>query len=380
MSRSVVTFADRAHTVSGLEPRDRYEVFQAIVVVQLLDDLTGAPVTGPVQVSGDLPGLRPRVGASGFVGLVGVPSRVLPMLGGNAHTLELVIGAAGYEPRRELVPFPAQSGFTAADLGVRRLRRTAVSVAVSTYQTNAAGQPVPLDGATVRVAGWWARGAELAAAPRTTDLLGLAPGLSAARASGAALDVPALTSPVEPPRVLATGVGAGSTRLWVSNTGALAVGDLVGLDLSEPDRAERVEVSSVDGGIDLLAPTTLTLRWPLRHDHAADAAVVRLVAPAPGGTTATTTAATFEGDRSVEVSTLTGLPTGSVVRLSGGGVPAEYHVATRYELTTNTDGVGRLAPLSGVAAVVLDATKGALHTSARHTLTQPSAAVDLTLT
>ena len=59
---------------------------------------------------------------------------------------------------------------------------------------------------------------------------------------------------------------------------------------------------------------------------------------------------------------------------------AEYRVATRYEVTTNTDGVGRLAPLSGVAAVVVNATKGALSTSARHTLTQPSAAVDLTLT
>ena len=380
MSRSVVTVGDRAYTVSGLEPRDRYELFQAIVVVQLVDDLTGAPITGPVQIVGDLAGLLPRVGPGGFVGLVGVPSRVLPILAGNAHVLEVVIGAAGYESHREQVPFPAQAGFAAADLGVLRLRRTAVSVAVSTYALDLSGRTAPLDAAAVTLAGWWARTDQLGGAPRTTPLLGLAPGLSTPRASGADLDVPALTAPAEPERLLVDGVAAGSTRLRVSNTGALTPGDLVGLDLAEPDRAERVEVSSVVGGVDLLAPTWLTLRWPLRLDHAADSSAVRLVAPAPVGPAATTSAAAFEGDRTVEVSTLTGLATGAVVRVSGGGAGAEYRVATRYEVSTNTDGVGRLAPLSGVAAVVVNATKGALGTSARHTLTQPSAAVELTLT
>ena len=380
MSRSVVTAGNRSYTISTLEPRDRYEVFQAIVVVQLVDDLTGAPVTGPVGILGDLPGLRPRVGPGGFVGLVGVPSRVLPLLASNAHSLEVVVGAAGHESRHEQVAFPAQAGFAAADLGVLRLRRTAVSVAVSTYELDLAGRTAPLDAAVVELAGWWARTDQLGGAPRTTPLLGLAPGLSTQRAIGATLDVPALTAPAEPARHLVAGVAAGSTQVRVSSTGALAPGDLLGLELSEPDRAERVEVSSVDAGVDALAPASLTLRWPLRLDHAADAAAVRLVAPAPGGPTATTTAVTFEGDRSVEVSTLTGLATGQVVRLSGGGAPAEYRVAARYELTTDPDGVGRLAPLSGVAALVVTAAKGALSTSARHTLTQPSAAVDLTLT
>ncbi len=380
MSRSTVTVGDRAYTVSGLEPRERYEVFQAIVVAQLVDDLTGAPVTGPVQVVGDLAGLRARVGPSGFVGLVGVPSRVLPMLGGTAHTLEVVIGARGYESRREIVSFPAQPGFTAAELGVLRMRRTAVPVAVSTYDLDLAGRTRPLDAVVVTLGGWWARQSQLSAPPSTAPLLGLAPGLSTPRALGATLDVPALSAPAEPPRVLLGGVAAGATRLPVSNTGALTVGDLVGLELADPDRAERVEVSAIDGGVDALAPTTLTLRFPLRLDHPADSAAVRLVAPAPGGPTATTTAEALEGDRTVVVSTLTGLATGQVVRISGGGAPAEYRVATRYELTTNLDGVGRLAPLSGVAAVVIDAQKGALTASARHTLTQPSAAVDLTLT
>jgi hypothetical protein len=93
------------------------------------------------------------------------------------------------------------------------------------------------------------------------------------------------------------------------------------------------------------------------------------------------TAPSFEGDRTLHVTTLTGITAGKVVRISGGGRPPEYRTTARYRITTNAaDGVGRFPPLSGVAAVVVEATAGAATATARLTLTRPSAALDLTLT
>jgi len=380
MSRSVVVADHRAWTISALEPRAREELFQAVVVAQLVDDATGAPLAGPIRISGNLAGLRARVAASGFAGLVGVPTRVLPLLDANAHSLEVTIAADGYETRHQLVSFPAQSGFASAELGVLRMRRVPSVLTVSTYDLDPANRPQPLGLVPTRITGWWSTVARLGLAPTTTPLVGLGPGLSARRTTGAALDLPTLGAPAEPARLLLQGVPPGATRIEVSNTGSLAVGDLVGLDLGDPDGAERVEVISIDGPADTLSPAAVTVRFPFRNGHAAAGAVVRLVPPGPAAAVTTTTEAAFEGDRTLRVSALAGLTAGQVVRITGGGAPAEYGTIARYELTTNTDGVGRFPPLSGVAAVVVAATSGAESATARLTLTRPLATVDLTLT
>jgi hypothetical protein len=355
-------------------------LFLAVVVAQLVDDATGAPLAGPIRISGDLEGLRPRVAGSGFAGLSGVPTRVLPLLDANAHTVEVTIAADGYETRHETVPFPAQAGFANAELGELRMRRVPSVLTVSTYDLDAANRTQRLGLVPARISGWWPTIAALGLAPTTTPLVGVGPGLSVRRATGAALDLPALGTPAEPARVLLQGVPPGASRIEVSNAGSLVVGDLVGLDLGDPERAERVEVTAIDGPADTLSPATVTVRFPFRTGHVAGGDVVRLVPPGPAAAVATTTAAAFEGDRTLRVSALAGLTEGQVVRITGGGGPVEFRTLARYELTTSTDGVGRFPPLSGVAAVVVTATSGAVSATARLTLTQPLAAVDLTLT
>jgi hypothetical protein len=383
VSRSTIVADNRLWTVSSLEPRARGRLFQAVVVSQLVDDATGVPVTGTVRVTGDLDGLVPRVAGSGFAGLAGIPARVFPSLDTTAYPLDLELVADGYETRHERVTYAAQPTFPAtfapAELGVRRMRRVPSVLTVSSYDLDAANRPQPLGGAAVRVNGWWAGVDQLGSPASAVALLGVSPGLSAPRAA-ANLDLPALGSPAEPARTLVQGAPAGVTRIDVDTVGALVVGNLVGLDLADPDRAERVEVVAIDGPADPLSPATVTLRHPLRVAHVAAGPVVRLVPPGLGAPVATMTAASFEGDRTVRVSSLAGLPAGQVVRISGGGSPPEYRITARYELVTNADGVGRFPPLSGAAAVVVAATAGALGATTRLSLTRPTAALDLTLT
>jgi hypothetical protein len=86
----------------------------------------------------------------------------------------------------------------------------------------------------------------------------------------------------------------------------------------------------------------------------------------------------LEGDRTLAVSTA--VAPGQVVRVSGGGAAPEYRTTDVYEVGTNADGFGRLPAITGLAAVVVTAVSGAVVATARVTLTQPTAAVDLTLT
>ncbi len=382
-ARSTVVARGRPWTVSGLGPRERGRVRQAVVVAQLVDDASGGPVLGPVGIDAGGRGLEPRVAGSGFVGLVGVPVQVFPGLATAAGTLAVEIGARGYESRHEQVVLPAQAGFpatfTAADLGVVRMRRLATVLTVATYELDAANRPQPLPGAEVRVDGWWAGLDALGTAPATTPLVALTLGLSAARPDPATVEAVAATAPAEPDRRLWGGVAPGAAALVVDAVHGLVPGDLVGLDLADPDRAERVEVTAVEGPADPLSPATLRLAHPLRTGHADATPVVRLTVPAPGAATATTVAAALEGDRTLHVTTTTGLPTGQLVRVSGGLAPPEYRTTARYDVVSDATGVARLPAVSGLAAVRVVATSGPLSARTRHTLTAPTTALDLTL-
>ena len=383
MTRSTVVAGHRAYTVSDLEPRARGELFQAVVVAQLIDDCTGVPLSRSVRISGSVGGLLPRVAGSGFAGLAGVPTRVFPQLATSGYTVDVVIEADGHETRHEQVVFAQQPGFAMsfanAELGVLRMRPVPGVVRVSTYELDAANRPQPLGAVAARISGWWASVDQLGDAPTATPLLGIGPGLSVARPTGSTLEVPALTTPPEPQRSLVGAVAAGASLIAVSNTGSLTRGDIVGLDLSDPELAEHVEVTALQRPADPLSPATVTLRLPLRAQHADGSPVVRLVVAGPGVPAATTTAEALEGDRTLRVTTLAGLAAGQVVRITSGAAPAEYRTTDYYELITDVDGVGGFAPLSGIAAVVVAATAGALGASTRLNVTAPSAAIDLTL-
>lgn len=381
MTRSTIVANGRRYTVSGLEPRRRGAIFQAVVAARLVDDPTGRPVPG-ARVTTTFPGLRSRTAAGGFVGLVGDPSRAMSGLATTAYDVDVVLEANGYASRHETASFAAQPGFPTVfipvDLGAVPMRRLPVDVRVGTYELDASNRPRPLAGATVSVTGHWRQVTDLVSGPGTDDLLAVTPGLRAPRPAGAPIDLPPLNQPAEPPRTLTTAASAGATRIAVSHTGGLVAGDLVGLDLGDTDRAERIEIVAVDGPADLQSPAELELRFPLAVGHRAGASAARIV-PGPALTSTALMTASLAGDRTVTVGSLAGLP-GQVVRIGGGGAASEYCTAGRYELTTNSEGAGRFPPMTGMAAIEVSAVSGALSDTARVTLTQSPPAVDLTLT
>jgi hypothetical protein len=265
-------------------------------------------------------------------------------------------------------------------LGELRLARAPVVVTVSTAELDGANRPVPLPGATVAVTGVWRRLADLGGAPAIPDLLGLSAGLSAARPSGATVDVPTLTLPPEAERILVAGVAPGESELIVSRRGSVVPGDLVALDRLDPGRAEYVEVAAVQGPADPESPARLELRHPLRHGHAAYVPVARVVAPGPILAPVALSAAAVAGAATVELASPAVLVPGAVVRISGGAAAPEYRIADRYAITTNSDGIGHLPPLTGYVAAKVTASSAALGATAKVTLTHPNPSLDLTLT
>lgn len=385
MTRAQVVANRRAYTASGLETRAAGDVFQALVIARLVDDLTGAPVTARVMVATDAVGLRPRTAADGYAGLVGVPSRVFTPLAAPPP-LAVTFGAEGYAPRREDVTFVLPPGFPrtfpARDLGDLVLRRDAVVIEVRAFELDAQERPIPLGLAPVAVTGHWRTVAALAGAPATDVLLAVGPGLSHSRPSGAAIDAPTLTPAVEPVRVLEAPSAAGASRIAISRTDVLSAGDLVGIDVADPDRGEWIEVMAIDGPQDPASPAVAVLRFPLQNGHRAGAPVQRIPAPAAAPAVAHTTADALAGDRTLVVTTLAGLAAGQPVRISGGAAASEYRVAGRYHVTTDSRGFARMPALTGLAGVEVTATSGALDATARLSLTRRTTTngLDLTLT
>jgi len=116
-----VTFDD------GPLPGRRY---QAVVIGQVVDELTGSPLAVTVLVSSPLKGARPGHAANAVVGLAGVPERLFPKLDTQAYVITVRIDARGYQPVTAAVTLAPQPGFPAtfvpADLGLLPARRTPV--------------------------------------------------------------------------------------------------------------------------------------------------------------------------------------------------------------------------------------------------------------
>lgn len=137
----------------------------ALVQSRAVDELTLEPVAGvitamPAGAAFESPQARaavnPRTASGGVVGLVGLPSRALPLLQLVAYEVGVRVSAAGYLPlsaTQNLGPqpqFPAQ--FTQARLPDLLLHRTPVLFAGRTV-VRTASATVPLAGAVVTISG-----------------------------------------------------------------------------------------------------------------------------------------------------------------------------------------------------------------------------------
>jgi len=384
MTRTEVVAAGRAYTVNALDPQATGHVVQAIAFARVVDALTGDPVRAPTRMTTSTAGLLPRSTTDGVVGLLGRPSQVFPSLRTQAYALQVRITASGHAARDEQAVIPVTPAFPGefapADLGVLLLLPDPVSLDVATFEDLGPGTG-PVGGADVRVTRSWATVDRIGGPASVDPLLAVGPGLSARRPSGSAVDVPVLVAPAEPVRTLTAGVAPGTTRLAVSTTGALVAGDVVSLDGGDPDLAEWIEVVEVVGPGTAGSAAELGLRFPVQHAHRPGVPVRRHPAPPAGAAAAVLVTEALAGGRTLVIGALGGIAVGQVVRITGGTAAPEYQVARHYRTTTNASGAGRLAPVTGLAAVEISAVAGPLAAAGLASLTRPrtTRSFDLTL-
>lgn len=365
MARAMVTVGGVARTVNFDDPPRPGNLYQALVIAQLLDEITEIPLVVPVQVTTDLVGARPKHADDGIAGIAGVPTRLFPALDIQAYAFSVRFEAAGYSPVIATVslgpeaPFP--STFTMADLGQLPARRLAAVLEGTTVTLNAFNQPVPVAGAQVDITGLWRTAAALSGLAVPSSIVSLRPGAYAERPSGAAVKIVTLTPVLGPPRRVVADAAAGQDRVGVSNTAGLAAGTVLGVDRGDPDREEHVEIAQVIAPSDPSSPGTVRLRHPLLRRHRRDSLAEVVTVGALGPPEATLTDATQPGDPTAFVSATAPFDPPQTVRVAGGLSAPEYLTCGRYRTSSDLDGSYRLPPLSRVAAVEVEADQLAFH-------------------
>lgn len=361
MSRSTMTAGGRAYTVSFDEARRRGDLYQSIVIAQLVDELTEQPVHGDVRVTTDLRSARVKTAGSGIGGVTGVPSRLFPDLDAQPYVFDVRFEVDGFVPL--VLPDVAVSqqpgfpgGFGDVELGRLALRRLPVAIVVRTTQLDSQNHVVALPGATVEITAIWRRMQDLGGAPSGPEIVAVGPALYAARPQpGTTLEPVTMTPVAEPERVLRRALEPGSRDLEVSRVGALAPGSVVGIDRTDPDRVEYIQVEDVVGPSDPESPATLVLAFPVRRSHGENGTVREITPIGLGPPTADLVDEGLPGDAAVFVSSVGPFGGGPTVRITGGTAPDEYVGAATYDVVTDGEGYGRLPPLSRVAAVEIAA-------------------------
>jgi hypothetical protein len=118
---------------------------RAIVVGQVINEVTGAPLQGPFLVDADNTSLAVKTAGSGLYCLSGYPDRAFGDLG-VAYTLNLAVTAPGYRDGTGSVVIPANATLpvSAPDVAVRRL-----PVRLQGRVTEETGSHAPIPGATI---------------------------------------------------------------------------------------------------------------------------------------------------------------------------------------------------------------------------------------
>lgn len=340
----------------------------AIVFARLVDELTGAPVGLPINVqpagtafdnARTRAAVNPRAAEGGVVGLVGVPTRALPLLGLNTYEIGVTVHLSGFVSRTEtqnIGPQPLFPGvFAPTDLGDLAMHRTPVELLGRAVLRGSAGD-TPLPAVTVRIGGIWRTAPTLTVSPPADppDLVSVDAPLYVARSVGTTLRMVALTPDLVNPKRLEQPAVAGTTTVRISDSIAIAAPNVLGFDAGDPDREEWVVIKSLSGATSAALPATVTLEHPLARTHATGAPVHGMAVGAPITSRALSVAA-IRGDTTLFTTALGALAPG-IVEIDDGVAPREYHRLARYETTSDADGQWRLPPLGRVAQLTIVAT------------------------
>lgn len=371
MARTTVLHDQVSTVVNFDDPRRKGDMYQSLVMAQLVDELNGEPIDRPIRITHDVPHAAPKSMAFGVCGLVGVPRQCFPNLAGQPYTATFSFDVLGFEPVESEHTFALDPSFpdTFADANLLQvgLRRTPTVVSGRTVQLDVQNRSQPVAGATVDVSGIWRSVADidLAAGPDNgARFLSLSPALSVDRGA-ADLTIVTLT-PAGAPTSLTASAAAGDTLIDVLTPAGIAPGSVVRIGLNDPDRVEHLLVVQVLARSDVNSPGQLRLAHPLRRSHGRGEPV-DVVAVAGAGPDASFTEGSRRGDSLVFVDTTAPFGSSQAVRLSTPGMDDEF--ATGYRLTAVSDAEGfyRLPRVSRIAAFRVSAVAGPLTATADFT-------------
>jgi hypothetical protein len=343
--------AQRWRLLTDPEPREAAR-FQAILGVQLLDELTGAPPLAAIRVSTGSPGMTATAVASGRIGLVGRPAALFPDVWPvAAPSVDIRAETGDHLPlslATTLDPQPAMPDrYTLTDLGAVDLHRRP-TIFSGRVVSRLSGPPTS---ATVSVASYWPTFAAIGGAGLPANALCLWSGLYADRPGATTTVRRCPLTPQPDIKILNRAAAAGATQLLLSDRQGLLTGRPIAIEPGHPEREEYVAVAAIDTALSNDQPALVTLAHPLRRAHAIGTIVARTVAGPLGTTVRTLDRPGRGGDVSIYLDGLAGLSTTDrVVEIdTPGPLAKEYHSFSLWRADTGSEGGFRLPPIHRAA-------------------------------
>jgi hypothetical protein len=365
MTRRVVVADGQLYTFSPDDDVPLADRTWAIVSARLVDEITDEPSRGDVTVEAAEAGFISRVASDGLVGLIGIPARVFPKLAMQSYTINLTVTAQGYVARQVPVTIGPQVNFPNAFtpiIGSLLLHRLPVIIRGRTVLTNGI-TTTPLAGVTVSVTGIWRTfpPAHLAVPSDPPNLVFLQPPLYfPRRAATGQLRRRDVVQVMGQDKHLLTWVSSGSAFLNLSDRVSIAVGDILIIDLLNPDIMEYLTIGSIAGASTADQPARITLTYPLAYAHRSNAVVRKVTLQAPAVNNQFSQDA-IAGDCCVFLASMNNLNLAQTVEITDGINPAEYHNLGRFSVTSDATGYFQLPPLSRVAQLEIRANDGGVH-------------------
>lgn len=371
MARSTVVHNQISKIVNFDDTRRKGDVFQSLLMVQLVDELTGDPIDRPISISHDVRHGTPKSATFGICGVVGVPRKCFPNLAVAPYTVNARFEVTGYEPVNVTHTFLADGtypdSFADANLGQVGLRRAPVVLSGRTVELDAQNRPVPVPSADVAISGIWRLVADidLAAGPDTAArFLSLSPSLYADRATA---DVTIVTlTPAGAPTRLTSSATPGDTFVNVLSTAGIVVGNVVRIGTSDPDLMENMVVAQVISRNDPASPGQLRFSYPVQRKHYSGEDV-DVVAVMGAGPDATATEAARAEDSILFVNTTSPFTGAAFVQVLTPAMDNEYLTAAPIVAVSDAEGFYRLPCISRIAAFEVSASAGALTATANFT-------------
>jgi len=329
----------------------------AVVITRLIDELTDDEPAGWMGLECSNRNFTTRIGTGGFAGVAAIPLKAMPLHAFMPYPMTLSVTADEYVADSKDITIAADvlfpASFTPVNLGDWPFHRKPVSIYGSVNLAAATG-PAPVPGAAISITSLWRK---VGLPPAALAPLSLSGVLAAARPAASTVQVYSMT-PTGTTYQLVKEAGPGSTSALFSNTLGLAVGNVVGFDLGDPDLEEYATVLSISGSVNPAQPATVQFTFPLQFLHFSLAQISQ-VTPAPTGAVNNVAVDAIAGDRVLLLnSPIAGIATGDVVAINGGTATTEYQSAAVFSVASDALGNYRLPLLSRVAQLELTANDG----------------------